>query len=72
MKKISYLIIVGMFLIIMNSCNKSTDSTNLVTKTATISLGAGYANEVYYRLSDGLITSVPRNNWDIAFSVYAA
>ena len=41
----------------------------LVTKSATISLGAGYANDIYYRLSDGLITSVPRNNWDIAFSV---
>jgi hypothetical protein len=71
MRRFSYLIIAGMFLVIMNGCTKSTDSTNLVTKTATVSLGAGYANEVYYRLSDGLTTAVPRNNWDIAFSVDA-
>ena len=62
---------VGMFLIIMNSCDKSSDSASLETKTASISLGAGYANEIYYKLSDGQITSVPRNNWDIAFSVPA-
>ena len=60
---------VGMFLILMNSCDKSTETVTLETKSATISLGAGYANEIYYRLSDGLMTSVPRNNWDIGFSV---
>ena len=54
MKRISYLIIVGVFLIIMNSCDKSTDSATLETKSVAISLGAGYANEIYYRLSDGL------------------
>ena len=70
MKRFSYLIIAGMFLIIMNGCTKSTNSTTLATKTATISLGAGYANEVYYKLSDGTSTSVPRNNWDIAFVVF--
>jgi hypothetical protein len=32
-------------------------------------MGSGYSNDIYYRLSDGLITPVPRNNWDIAFSV---
>jgi hypothetical protein len=69
MKKISFMIFVGMFLILIYSCDKSTESASLVTKSATISLGAQYSNEVYYRLSDGLITSVPRNNWDIAFSV---
>jgi hypothetical protein len=70
MKRISYLIIVGMFLIIMFSCSKSTtDSPVLITTTKSISLGAQYANEVYYKLSDGTSTSVPRNNWDIAFAV---
>jgi hypothetical protein len=71
MRRINYLIIVGLIIIIMSSCDKSTDSPApvLETKSATISLGAGYANEIYYRLSDGQLTSVPRNNWDIAFSV---
>jgi hypothetical protein len=70
MKRISYLIIVGVILIIMNSCKKSSDTgVALEIKTGTISLGAGYANEIYLSLSDGLATTVPRNNWDIAFSV---
>lgn len=57
-------------MIIINACNKSTDSAaTLVTKNVSLSLGTGYANEIYCRMSDGLITSVPRNNWDIGFSV---
>jgi hypothetical protein len=69
MKKITNLILVGIVVIILNSCTKSTDTVTLSTKTASLSLGAGYANEIYYKLSDGIFTSVPRNNWDIAFSV---
>lgn len=51
----------------MNSCKK--DSSTFVTRSETLSLGAIYTNDIFYRLSDGLITSVPRSNWDIAFSV---
>jgi hypothetical protein len=29
--------------------------------------GAGYANDVYYSLENGTVTTVARNNWDIAF-----
>jgi hypothetical protein len=29
--------------------------------------GAGYANDVYYSLETGTVTSVDRDNWDIAF-----
>jgi len=59
-----------MLLIMLNSCTKSSDTgVTLDTKSASISMGAGYANEVYYKLSDGTSTSVPRNNWDIAFIV---
>ena len=67
MKKILYLVFAVLTIIAVNSCKK--DSGTLVTNTASVSLGAGYSNDVYYRLSDGLITSVPRSNWDIAFSV---
>lgn len=58
-----------MLLIVFNSCTKSSDEQTLVTTGENISLGAGYANDIYYRLSDGLTTSVPRTNWDIAFCV---
>ena len=69
MKTIYYLIFVGLILISLNSCDKNSDGLTLVTKTETISLTQNYANEIYYRLSDGLTTTVPRGNWDIAFSV---
>jgi len=29
--------------------------------------GAGYANDVYYSLENGTVTTVQRDNWDIAF-----
>jgi hypothetical protein len=32
-----------------------------------VAMGAGYANEIYYSLSNGEVASVPRNQWDIAF-----
>ncbi len=69
MKRISYLIIVLVFLIILNACTKSTDSVSLTTKSVALSMGGEYSNDIYYSLNDGQITSVPRNNWDIAFSV---
>lgn len=34
----------------------------------TVSVGAGYANDVFYKLSDDSETSVSRNNWDVAFT----
>jgi hypothetical protein len=67
MKKISYLIFVVLLLIGLNSCEKKSNS--LVIKSETLSLGAGYTNDIYYRLSDGLTTPVARANWDIALSV---
>ncbi len=33
----------------------------------TVSVGAGYANENYYSLSDGGESSIARDDWDIAF-----
>jgi len=73
MKRISYLLlIVGTLAATgLSSCNKDSTGTSLVTTTESLSMGAGYANDIYYRLSDGLTTSVPRTDWDIAFIVSA-
>ena len=30
-------------------------------------MGPGYANEIYYSMSSGVISSHARNSWDIAF-----
>jgi hypothetical protein len=67
MKKINYLILAVLFMMGIISCEKDSDS--LVTRSETLSLGANYTNDIFYRLSDGQITTVPRANWDIAFIV---
>jgi len=33
----------------------------------TISMGSGYANDIFYSLKNGVAATVPRTNWDIAF-----
>ena len=33
----------------------------------TITVGPGYANDVYYSMVNGVVATVPRTNWDIAF-----
>jgi hypothetical protein len=67
MRKFYGLFLAGLFVLGLYSCEKNTGS--LVTRSESISLGAGYSNDIFYRLSDGSTTSVPRSNWDIAFSV---
>ena len=36
-----------------------------------VAMGASYANEIYYSMTNGEIASVPRNQWDIAFRTKA-
>ncbi len=50
------------------SCKKDDDKAP-ITKNEAITLGAGYSNDVYYSLKNGVVAEVPRTNWDIAFSV---
>lgn len=40
-----------------------------VIKSQTITMGASYANDIYYSLKNGIVATVDRTNWDIAFSV---
>lgn len=35
-------------------------------------LGAGYTNDVYYSMANGVVSNVPGNNWHLAFSTRAA
>jgi hypothetical protein len=67
MRKIAFLFLTVLALTGISSCEKN--SSTIITSSENLSLGANYINDVYYRLSDGLKTEVPRTNWDIAFSV---
>jgi hypothetical protein len=50
------------------SCNKSEDDDKVTTLNDSLSMGAGYASDIYYSFSNGIVGSaVPRNNWDIGF-----
>jgi hypothetical protein len=52
------------------SCKKDNKSELKVT-SETLSMGAGYANDVYYSLEKGSLQTAPRSNWDIAFHTNA-
>jgi hypothetical protein len=48
------------------SCNKDDESKFTVVKE-TLTMGSGYANDVYYSLENGIVGTAPRANWEIAF-----
>lgn len=66
MKKLTYIILLAA---IFASCddNTPTPNKNTTTETININMGAEYANDVYYSLEDGIISTVSRTEWDIAF-----
>ncbi len=42
-------------------------NANVLLETDSVSMGFGYANDVYYSFENGEIQSVERTNWDIGF-----
>lgn len=59
------------FLFLLSACEKSSDnpSSNNGPDTIKLAMGASYANDVYYKLDSGVVATVPRNTWDIAFHI---
>lgn len=53
------------------SCDEDDDASLPEVKKESISMGEGYLSDIYYSLSNGVVSEVPRMNWDIAFSVNA-
>ena len=49
----------------------SDDDSGPEIKKETLTMGADYANDIYYSMKNGIVTTVDRDNWDIAFSVAA-
>ncbi|MCP4310658.1 MAG: hypothetical protein GY790_05300 [Bacteroidetes bacterium] len=65
MKNLIYLLLA---LFILSSCEKSNEPDPPLTFADSISMGAGYAEEVYYSLENGFVSTASRSGWDIAFS----
>lgn len=65
MKNLLYLLSA---VILIASCDKSSDPEPEVNLNDSISMGQGYANEIYYSLENGEVASVDRSSWDLAFS----
>lgn len=63
MKIKSLLTIILIFTISISSIN----ANNLTYTTDTLSMEAGYSSDLFYSMSDGLVASVDRAGWDIAF-----
>jgi hypothetical protein len=66
-------LLVSFILISFFACNNSEDEDNKPNlsndsvRIDSLSMGADYANDIFYNLKTCEATSVPRNNWDIAF-----
>ncbi|MFC2151600.1 HmuY family protein [Bacteroidota bacterium] len=71
MKRNLLTILLGLFVLSFTSCEEDDVNPIIKTKNETLTMGAGYANDIYYSLSNGVIAEVSRTNWDIAFSVDA-
>jgi len=66
MKKTFYFAIA--IALIVSACSKDeTPAPALITKTDKLPSGAGYVNDVYYSLKNGVVKTQPKNDWDLAF-----
>lgn len=54
-------------LVILFTITASFANANVLLENDSVTLGAGYANDVYYSFQNGEISSVERTNWDIGF-----
>ena len=65
MKNLIYMLLA---LFILTSCEDSNEPIPLLSFADSISMGAGYVDEIYYSLENGIVGTPSRSGWDIAFS----
>ncbi len=65
MKNLIYLLLA---VFILTSCEEAIEPILPLSLSDSISMGAGYGDEVYYSLENGIVKTSPRSSWDIAFS----
>ena len=65
MKNLIYLLLAAF---IVSSCEKTPEEEPPLNYADSILMGAGYENEVFYSLKNGVVKTSPRSAWDLAFS----
>lgn len=65
MKNLFYL---TLLILMISSCEKEPGNDKPVVLNDSISMGAGYANDIFYSLENGVVKTSPRDNWDLAFA----
>jgi hypothetical protein len=70
MKKTLFYFTLSIGLIVTACQNEDSNNTPPTSSTKTDSLvsGAGYANDVYYSLENGVVLTRPKDEWDLAFA----
>ncbi len=66
MKKIYFIILIVLSLFEMMAFSSKL-SAQVVLNNDSVTMGQFYANEIYYSLKNGEVSSFARNSWDIAF-----
>ena len=66
MKKFTLSIIITLLTSVFTSLTLQVSSQPVLTADS-VTMGAGYADEVYYNMTSGSVLVSPRNTWDIAF-----
>jgi hypothetical protein len=70
MKKMMVMLTAGLF-IIFAGCRKEETPSPQQSASEEVDMGANYVDDVYYSLADGIVSTVVRDNWDIAFGTAA-
>jgi len=65
MRKLIYLLSI---VALVASCDKNEETkTNTTIEEKSLSMGAGYSNDIYYSLANGVISTPNRTEWDLGF-----
>jgi hypothetical protein len=63
-RKLLFMVALMAFIGITSISSVSMSQVTMVTDS--VSMGQGYANEIYYNMSEGFVSSFQRNSWDFA------
>jgi len=67
MRKLLYLCLLPLMFVSCDSNDDDNTPTGPTIKADSVVMGAGYANDIYFSLENGIVSTPERTSWDIAF-----